>query len=64
MQEDSEKNITKMKVKHYFEVGNVQHRLHIHGLRSVKHTGNYRMHSEEVLVDKKVHLNIVGSTGD
>jgi hypothetical protein len=67
--EDPQKNLADIKSEWYFEVGNAQHRLHVHGALKLKHTGNYRLSNEKIrgvvekILGKKVHLNASG-TGD
>jgi hypothetical protein len=45
---DPQKNLTKVKSEYYIEVGNAQHRLHVHGALKLKHTGNYRMSNKKI----------------
>ena len=56
-----------VKLESYFEVGDKQGRLHIHGVLKLAHTGNYQMDRAKIsgvvagVLGHKVHLNIVGS---
>jgi hypothetical protein len=67
--EDPQKNLADIKSEWYFEVGNAQHWLHVHGALKLKHNGNYRLSNEKIrgvvekILGKKVHLNATG-TGD
>lgn len=65
--DDVQKNIADCKIEWYPEVGDSQHRLHIHGVLELKHTGNYRICNEKIrgVIEKilgyKVHFNATGS---
>jgi hypothetical protein len=65
--DDSRKNLAEVKSEWYFEIGDSQHRLHVHGITRLKHTGNYRMSNEKIrgvlekVLGKKVHFNASGS---
>jgi hypothetical protein len=65
--DDAQKNLAEVKSEWYFEVGDAQHRLHIHGMLKLKHTGNYRLSNEKIrgvtekILGKKVHFNATGS---
>lgn len=41
--DDINKNITSLKVSHYYEVGDEQNRLHLHGLIQLEHTGYFKL---------------------
>lgn len=66
--EDVQKNTAELKSEYYFEVGSVQHRLHVHGVLTVKHTGNFRLCNEKIrgvverVLGKKIHFNATGSS--
>jgi hypothetical protein len=41
-------NIVKLEISHYFEAGDEQGRLHMHGLLAVEHTGNLRLEANRI----------------
>jgi hypothetical protein len=65
--DDPQKNLAEVKSEFYYEVGDAQHRLHVHGALKLKHTGNYRLSNEKIrgvvkkILGKKVHFNTTGS---
>jgi hypothetical protein len=65
--EDPCKNAGKMKIEYYFEVGEQQHRLHVHGVVDLAHYGNYQIQVDKVravlerILGYKVHFNCQGS---
>jgi hypothetical protein len=65
--DDSKKNLGEVKSEYYYEVGDTQHRLHVHGITKLRHTGNYRLSNEKIrgvvekILGKKVHFNASGS---
>jgi hypothetical protein len=38
-----QKNLAEVKSEFYYEVGDAQYRLHVHGTIKLQHTGNYRL---------------------
>jgi hypothetical protein len=65
--DDPRKNLAEVKSEYYHEVGDAQHRLHVHGAIKLQHTGNYRLSNEKIrgvvekILGKKVHFNATGS---
>jgi hypothetical protein len=65
--DDPRKNLAEVKSEYYYEVGDTQHRLHVHGTIKLQHTGNYRLSNEKIrgvvekILGKKVHFNATGS---
>jgi hypothetical protein len=65
--DNPQKNLAEVKSEFYYEVGDAQHRLHVHGALKLKHTGNYRLSNEKIrgvmekILSKKVHFNATGS---
>jgi hypothetical protein len=65
--DDPRKNLAEVKSEYYYEVGDAQHRLHVHGAIKLQHTGNYRLSNEKIrgvvekILGKKVHFNATGS---
>ena len=64
---DAKKNIKKLKIDFYLEVGEKQGRLHAHGLMELEHTGNYTLELQKIkgviskLLGSGVYFNAVGS---
>eukprot|EP01127_Copromyxa_protea_P013360 TRINITY_DN358_c1_g1_i7.p1 TRINITY_DN358_c1_g1~~TRINITY_DN358_c1_g1_i7.p1 ORF type:complete len:205 (+),score=33.76 TRINITY_DN358_c1_g1_i7:61-615(+) len=64
--DDPSKNIVSLKSEYFFEVGDEQGRLHVHGILKITHTGNYQVNQAAVrqLAEKvlgyKPHFNING----
>jgi len=56
-------NIVNLMVEHYFEVGPINGRLHMHGLLSVEHTGNFRLEFNRIrdaarrILGRTIHLS-------
>jgi hypothetical protein len=46
--DDPRKNLAEVKSEYYYEVGDTQHRLHVHGAIKLQHTGNYRLSNEKI----------------
>lgn len=65
--EDSRVNIRDIKEQHYYEVGEKQHRLHVHGVAKLAHVGYYRLDEAKMravclkLLGRAVHLSISAS---
>ena len=65
--EDSRKNIVKIKVEWYAEVGEKVHRLHVHGVVDLTHSGNYQLDIPKIkklfeqLLGKNIYFNASGS---
>ena len=63
--EDSTANIVELVSEYYFEVGEEQHRLHSHGIVKLKHTGFYKLKTEQIrqlakkIFGDSVYLNII-----
>jgi hypothetical protein len=57
------KNIVKLGVEHYFEVAPNNGRLHMHGLLSLEHTGNFRLEFNRIreaarrILGRNIHLS-------
>ena len=64
---DPAKNIRKLKTEFYFEVGESQGRLHVHGVVDLQHVGNYQLCVDwvravlEKILGGKIHFNAQGS---
>lgn len=61
--EDVSNNIVKCKIEWHPEVGEQVHRLHVHGVIDLKHTGNFRLCNEKIrgviekVLGKRVHCH-------
>ena len=65
--EDANTNIIDLESEFYFEVGGEQHRLHSHGMIKLKHTGFYKIKTEQIrqlakkIFGESIYINIVAS---
>ena len=65
--QDAQKNIKKLKIDFYLEVGDKQGRLHAHGRIELEHTGNYTLELQKIkaviskLLGSGIYFNAVGS---
>jgi hypothetical protein len=65
--DDPKNNLAEVKSEYYYEVGDMQLRLHVHGVIKLQHTGNYRLSNKKIkgimekIPGKKVHFNTTGS---
>ena len=65
--EDAKKNINKLKIDYYLEVGETQGRLHTHGVIDMTHTGNYQLDIVKIralfekLIGKNIYFNASAS---
>ena len=64
---DATTNIVDLESEFYFEVGSNQYRLHSHGIIKLKHTGFYKIKTEQIrqlakkIFGDSIYLNIVAS---